>query len=403
VKSQFESILNHVNEGILISNRHGRILLVNPRCCEMFGYSQEELLNLEVESLIPMEKRERHVRHREEYKKKPTNRGMGKNMTLHGLRKDNSVFPVEISLSHYQSEGETFVVAFIIDISERISFQENLEKMNLALKQLNENLEKKVEERTLVLQEALNDLEKSRDELEQSWRKEKELHEMKSRFVSMASHEFRTPLTTILSSVSLLAKYTDASHDEQRIKHIQRIKNSVFTLTDTLNDVLSLGRLDEGKVEVQIEEITLNEFCKVCLDDIDALLKPNQKLEVQISENLICKADTALLHRALINLISNAIKFSFEGETVYVRARIRQSLSDYAVVAISVSNMGIGIPAEEQEKLFDRFYRAKNAVNVEGTGLGLSIVKRCCELMGADIEWQSEENKETVFTLLIPN
>jgi signal transduction histidine kinase len=360
-------------------------------------------MNLEVESLIPREKRERHVQHREEYKKKPTNRGMGKNMTLHGLRKDNSIFPVEISLSHYESDGETFVVAFIIDISERINFQENLERMNHALKQLNENLEKKVEERTLVLQEALNDLEKSRDELEQSWRKEKELHEMKSRFVSMASHEFRTPLTTILSSVSLLAKYTEDNQEELRIKHIQRIKNSVFTLTDTLNDVLSLGKLDEGKVEVQIEEIDLNEFCKVCLEDIDSLLKPNQKFEIQIPNNLYCKADSALLHRALINLISNAIKFSFEGEAIFVKARIRQSLSDYSVVAISVSNMGIGIPVEEQEKLFDRFYRAKNAVNVEGTGLGLSIVKRCCELMGADIEWQSEENKETVFTLLIPH
>jgi PAS domain S-box-containing protein len=403
VKNQFESILNHVNEGILISSRHGRILLVNPRCCEMFGYTQNELMNLEVESLIPREKRERHVQHREEYKKKPTNRGMGKNMTLHGLRKDNSIFPVEISLSHYESDGETFVVAFIIDISERINFQENLERMNHALKQLNENLEKKVEERTLVLQEALNDLEKSRDELEQSWRKEKELHEMKSRFVSMASHEFRTPLTTILSSVSLLAKYTEDNQEELRIKHIQRIKNSVFTLTDNLNDVLSLGKLDEGKVEVQIEEIDLNEFCKVCLEDIDSLLKPNQKFEIQIPNNLYCKADSALLHRALINLISNAIKFSFEGEAIFVKARIRQSLSDYSVVAISVSNMGIGIPVEEQEKLFDRFYRAKNAVNVEGTGLGLSIVKRCCELMGADIEWQSEENKETVFTLLIPH
>lgn len=144
MKSQFESILNHVNEGILIANRHGRILLVNPRCCDLFGYTSEELMNLEVESLIPRDIREKHVQHREGFKKHPTNRGMGKNMTLYGLRKDQSIFPVEISLSHYESEGETFVVAFIIDISERLLFQQNLEKMNEALINLNESLEKKL-------------------------------------------------------------------------------------------------------------------------------------------------------------------------------------------------------------------------------------------------------------------
>jgi len=401
MKSQFESILNHVNEGILIANRHGRILLVNRRCCDLFGYTSEELMNLEVESLIPRDKREKHVQHREGFKKHPTNRGMGKNMTLYGLRKDQSIFPVEISLSHYESEGETFVVAFIIDISERLLFQQNLEIMNEALKNLNESLEKKVEERTLVLQEALNDLEKSRDELEKSWKKEKELHEMKSRFVSMASHEFRTPLTTILSSVSLLSKYTGEEQEELRLKHIKRIKNSVFTLTDTLNDVLSLGKLDEGKVEVQIETIRVHDFIHSSLDDIDALLKPNQKFEVNSPSNLFFSTDLSLLHRAFINIVSNAIKFSFEDEAIRIDARLRQSLHGETLVSLSVTNKGIGIPNEEQEKLFDRFYRAKNAGNIEGTGLGLSIVKRCCELIGADIEWQSEENKETTFTLLI--
>jgi len=224
---------------------------------------------------------------------------------------------------------------------------------------------------------------------------------MKSRFVSMASHEFRTPLTTILSSVSLLSKYTGEDQEELRLKHIKRIKNSVFTLTDTLNDVLSLGKLDEGKVEVQIETIHIRDFIYSSLDEIESLLKPNQKFEVNASKNLWCSADLSLLHRAFINIVSNAIKFSFEDEAIRIDARLRQSLHGETLVSLSVTNKGIGIPNEEQEKLFDRFYRAKNAGNVEGTGLGLSIVKRCCELIGADIEWQSEENKETTFTLLI--
>lgn len=399
MENRFASIWNHVNEGILISDKSGKIVLVNPRCAALFGYSEEEMLTLDVEQLIPDAARSRHKQHRENYNEHPTNRSMGQNMTLFGLKRDTSVFPIEISLSHYNSHGEMFVIAFIIDVTERLKYQEDLQVMNKQLLMLNENLERKVKERTLVLQEALNDLEKSQTELREGLLKEKELHEMKSRFVTMASHEFRTPLTTILSSVSLISKYIKEEEQPQRDRHIQRIKNSVFSLTEILNDVLSLGKLDEGKVEVQLEEINLCEVLQSVVNDMDLILKPNQEIEVNCPKNQKVKADITLLQRVIVNLLSNAIKFSFDETNITVEVLYNKELNE---VQVHISNQGIGIPETEQAKLFDRFYRAHNAANVQGTGLGLSIVKRCLELMNASVSFTSIENSTTTFIIHLP-
>jgi PAS domain S-box-containing protein len=399
MENRFDSIWNHVNEGILISDKSGKIVLVNPRCAALFGYSEDEILAIGIDALIPDAARSRHKKHRERYNEQPTNRSMGQNMILYGLKKDKSVFPIEISLSHYNSQGEMFVIAFIIDITERLNFQEDLQVVNKQLLTLNENLERKVKERTLVLQEAMNDLEKSQTELREGLVKEKELHEMKSRFVTMASHEFRTPLTTILSSVSLISKYLQEEEQGHRDKHIQRIKNSVFSLTEILNDVLSLGKLDEGKVAAQLEEINLCEILQAVVNDMDLILKPNQKIEVSCPKNQKVRADIILLQRVFVNLLSNAIKFSFDETNISVEVINNNELSE---VQVNISNQGIGIPEEEHDKLFDRFYRANNASNIQGTGLGLSIVKRCLELMNASVSFTSLENSTTTFTIHIP-
>jgi PAS domain S-box-containing protein len=399
MENRFNSIWNHVNEGILISDKSGKIVLANPRCAALFGYSEEEMLKIDVDQLIPDAARSRHKQHREQYNDKPANRLMGHHVTLYGLKKDSSVFPVEISLSHYNSQGETFVIAFVVEVTERLKFQEDLKRMNKQLLTMNENLERKVKERTLVLQEALNDLEKTQIELREGLLKEKELHEMKSRFVTMASHEFRTPLTTVLSSVSLISKYTKEDEQVHRDKHIQRIKNSVFSLTEILNDILSLGKLDEGKVEIQLEEINLDEVLLSVVNDMDFILKPNQKIEVICPINQKLKADITLLQRVIVNLLSNAIKFSFEETNILVEVVCKKEINE---VQINISNQGIGIPSNEQSKLFDRFFRANNASNIQGTGLGLSIVKRCLELMGASITLESIENSTTTFTIHTP-
>ena len=230
-------------------DKEGTIATLNPRAEQMFGYSEEELQNKPVETLIPKPLRDTHVRTREDYVKKPAPRQMGAGRDLQGLRKDGSTFPLEISLSYIQHEDETLIVAFITDITIRKNNEKELENQRLQLKEYTEKLERKVKERTSelehmnlglqsqiqerklaekALKDSLEDLRKAEQEILNSLNKERELGEMKSRFVSMASHEFRTPLTTILSSANLIVRHTD--NQEAREKHVDRIKAVCKTL-----------------------------------------------------------------------------------------------------------------------------------------------------------------------------
>ena len=209
-----KELFEHATESIIVINKVGIIKLINPAAEKLFGYAQAELVEKKVEYLIPDRNRKNHVSHRERYNQNPHTRAMGIGMDLYARKKDSSEFPVEISLSPFESDGKQFVIAFIIDITRRklveleiINHQKQLESMTQQLKATNEKLEIKVLDRTKVLQEALTEIEKSRVELRKALKKEKELNELKSRFLSMASHEFRTPLTTILSSASLIPDY----------------------------------------------------------------------------------------------------------------------------------------------------------------------------------------------------
>ncbi|MEN9346904.1 MAG: hypothetical protein RLZZ77_415 [Bacteroidota bacterium] len=396
-ESRFESIFNHVNEGILIANAKGEIIVVNPKCYQMFGYGEQELKGKTVEVLIPGEYTNRHIQYRESYMEKPTKRPMGRNFTLYGLRKDESRFPLEISLSYYHSPEGLYVIAFIIDITERYEQQEKIRRINEELKVLNETLEKKVNERTLVLKEALHDLEASRDELTNALEKEKELNEMKSRFISMASHEFRTPLSTVLSSVSLIGKYDQIEDQEKREKHILRIKGAVQSLTEILNDFLSIGKLEEGKVMAHPVQMNLRETMEEMAAEMQALAKTGQVIHTRIEGEDSLVLDKQLLRNILINLLANAIKFSNEDKPIYLSA-----IHANGSLEVTVKDEGVGIPEEDQKHLFERFFRGKNVSNIQGTGLGLNIVLKYLELLDGQITFKSELEKGTSFVVTLP-
>jgi PAS domain S-box-containing protein len=386
-----------VNEGILIANADGKIIMANPKVYDMFGYTGDELNACEVEVLVPMPKRERHRDYRAGYVNHPVKRPMGKNLVLFGLRKDQSEFPIEISLSYFETESGLYVIAFVIDITLRHEQQERIRKMNDELKTLNETLERKVGERTLVLREALNELEKSRDELSDALDAEKELNEMKSRFISMASHEFRTPLSAIMSSVSLIGKYPEASDQDKRIKHIDRVKNAVIGLTQILDDFLSIGKLEEGKVHLHLNEGDVVAEAQRVMQEIQPICKSGQHIVWEGPKELFAWTDFSLIRNILFNLLSNAIKFSPEGRPIRLCI---QPLSDR--FRILVVDEGIGISKEDQEHLFERFFRAKNAFNIQGTGLGLHIVLKYLELLQGQITIESELNSGTTIQIEIP-
>ncbi len=392
-KIQMESLnalFEHATEGIIIANKQGQIVKANPSSENLFGYAKGELLKKTIEDLVPSRFKEKHEGHRGSYHENPHSRSMGKNMTLYGRRKDNSEFPVEISLSHYKNDTEAFVIAFIIDITERKNSEENIKKLNL-------ELERKVRERTKVLQEALLELENSKEQLSQALQAEKELNDMKSRFVTMASHEFRTPLSAILSSVSLISKYVTNDDDEKRQKHVKRIKSSVTNMTLILNDFLSAERLQEGKIIANYENVNLKNIAAEVINDVSGVLKSGQKIDYTHTGNETAQLDKQMIRNILLNLTSNAIKFSAENKVITISTQITQK-----EIELKVSDQGIGIPPEEFEHLFGRFFRAKNATNIQGTGLGLNIVVRYLDMMDGKIAFDSVLNEGTTFTITIP-
>lgn len=378
-------------EGIIIANDQGIIVKANPSAEKIFGYEKDEFLGVKIEQLIPNRYKEKHISHREHYSESPHPRSMGKNMDLFARKKDNSEFSVEISLSPFKDTTGSYVIAFIIDISERKLHEENIKK-------LNHNLENKVKERTKVLQEALHELESSKEKLSKALEKEKGLNEMKSRFVSMASHEFRTPLSTILSSVSLISKYHGADEDEKRQKHVQKIKSSVTNMTLILNDFLSEDRLQEGKVVGNKVPFSIKKMYEEILSEIAGLKKTGQEIVyTHIGEEGVF-SDTQINRNIILNLLSNAIKFTDENKTITV---LTKNLLDKFI--IEVTDEGIGIPLDEQQNMFTRFFRARNVTNIQGTGLGLSIVFKYIEILDGTISFKSELNKGTTFTITLPN
>ncbi|MBW7893152.1 MAG: PAS domain S-box protein, partial [Chitinophagaceae bacterium] len=217
------SLFEHATEGIILTNSIGEITAINPAAESMFDYKSPELIGKPIELLIPRRFHGHHSGRRDNFYKTPQNRVMGSGRDLYGVRSDGREIPVEVSLSYYERDDQLFVTAFVVDITHRKHIEENmlqqqeeLEKVTSDMRKLNTQLEAKVEERTLILKEALIKLEQSQKELHEALDKEIQLNEIKSRFVSIASHEFRTPLSTVLSSASLLSKYKTTEEQGKR-------------------------------------------------------------------------------------------------------------------------------------------------------------------------------------------
>lgn len=398
---RFEALFQYASTAIMVVDEQGSVILSNRHAMRIFGYTHEGMIGLKVEDLIPSRFRDNHRQYREKYTSHPQNRPMGTGIDLFARRKDGTEFPVEISLGHYQSEEGRFVIAFIIDITQRKEIEQamrqqqmEMEKVNREIELLNDELERKVEQRTRQLRETLDELERSRDELEQALSKEKELSDLKTRFVSMASHEFRTPLSTILSSASLVAKYTQTEEQNKRDKHIQRIRSAVSNLTDILNEFLSIGRIEEGRIQANFSVFNIREQVMLVVNEMQHILKPGQHIRYRHHGPEMVNLDLSLVRNIFINLLSNASKFSSEHVPIDVETAVEET-----GILVTVKDAGMGISEEDQKHLFERFFRGKNATNIQGTGLGLHIVYKYVELMNGKIEVQSLLEKGTTFII----
>lgn len=401
----FKALFDHSSIGIIISNASGIIERANSFVSQMFGYETDELIGKPVEILLPEPLRVRHVQYREQYIANPHPRAMGKNIDLRAVKKNGEAFSVEVSLTYFEAGGKRQIVSFINDITERKIAEDKLLRMT-------EELESKVIERTKELSDALLELSHTNEGLQQEMEqrkrvesqiremleKEKELNELKSRFVSMASHEFRTPLGGILTSASLIAKYTRTEDEPKREKHVQTIKKSVRNLTNILNDFLSLDKLEQGKMSSHPMHFNITRFIDEQIEELKEMSGKGHTIEITHGvPDVSIYQDKEMIRNVVINLVSNAVKYSSDGTAIFIRTNLEGKN-----VVIEVEDQGMGIPVADQKHLFERFFRAKNVTNLQGTGLGLNIVKRYLDMMEGTISFTSQENKGTTFKVTLP-
>ncbi len=378
-----EMLFSTAAEGLVVVDQNGIILMHNPRLGSLFGYADGELIGHPIETLIPAAQRHRHVQHRQGYNARPVQRSMGMGMDLKAQCKDGKEIPVEVSLNHFQVDDKNYVMGLVTDISLRRAAED-------ALIRTNQELEDRVEQRTIELKQAENSV-------REALAKERDVNALKSRFVSMASHEFRTPLSTIMSSVDLIGRYTEAAADEKVRKHVGRIRSKVRELTSMLNEFLSLERIEEGQVHPTPTEFDLVDLSIELLEELRTLAKPGQEITYDhVGDQRVVFLDRQMLSNVMTNLVTNAVKYSPEDKVIQLHTRTTGDR-----LTITVTDEGIGIPAEEQHHLFDRFFRGSNALTIQGTGLGLNIVKRYLELLTGAISFTSRPGN-TTFTVELP-
>lgn len=413
-KERTRQYLDVANTIFVIIDQEKRVTMLNRKGSEMLGYAADEVLGQKWFDLAvaPEERESVRTRFREvmdnnhaeleyiEYKIFNRHSGQTQLIAWH-----NSVIP--------DANGKVLaIISAGVDITEHRAAEERIIRLNAELEQrveqrteelaaavnqllnTNNQLKKEIQER----EAAENALRASEQEIRKALAKEKELSELKSRFVSMASHEFRTPLSTILSSADLIEAYKLSEQQAKRERHTIRIKSAVVNLTNILNDFLSLSRFEEGKIQVSPVEFDIQDFCGEIMEEIKVLLKPGQSIEPLLEcERQILVLDKKMLKNVFFNLLSNAIKYSDPGKKI--TCSIRTSAE---VLHISIADEGIGIPEEEQQHLFSPFFRAHNVENIQGTGLGLNIVKRYVELMQGNIRFESRLGQGTTFYISIP-
>ncbi|QQT32216.1 PAS domain-containing sensor histidine kinase [Sphingobacterium multivorum] len=381
------AIIDHAIDGIITIDNRGNVESINPAALELFGYQAEEVIGHNISMLMPEPDRGNHDGYLHNYQTTGHKKIIGIGREVMGLKKNGETFPFRLAVSEVWLKDKNIFTGFIHDLSREKAAED-------MLKQHAAELEHKVSERTRDLISLVSELEKAKAEVSKSLEKEIELNQLKSRFVSMASHEFRTPLSSVQLSASLIEKYSERPDDKANIiKHTNKIKSAVQLLTSILNDFLSLEKLEAGIVVMNKQYINLVELAEEITEEMQLICKKNQHIVYQHTGEIgHFTLDPNLLKNALVNLISNAIKYSGEDTLIEFTTCI-----DDEGCLISVKDNGIGIPEEDQVHLFEPFFRAHNTGNIPGTGLGLNIVKRYIQLMAGQMEFESEVHKGTSF------
>lgn len=401
----FNVLFEAASEGIIVVDASQMIVSSNVAADTMFGYEKGELVGKSLNILIPRKYKSAHPSHFKDFLNHSEKRQMGHGRDLYGVKKNGEEFPVEAGLNPFSIGGENYVMSLIIDISVRKEAQRQI-------KELNSELESKIQIRTKELEESIQKLQNANKNLEleikrrkeaenrikNALQKEKELNELKTKFLSLVSHEFKTPLSGILTSVVLAGKYKLEEQQDKREKHLNTIKSKVHYLDNILNDFLSIERLESGKVNYKFSTFSLSKLINEVVYNANVTLKSGQEIQYPRNiENINLHQDEKILELVLSNLLSNAIKYSPENTLIKLGVETQDGR-----ITFKVADQGMGIPEKDQKHIFERYFRAENALLNQGTGIGLNIAKVHLENLDGSISFSSKENAGTEFIVELP-
>lgn len=395
----FNILLGAVSEGVIIVNEQQQIVEANAAAAKMFGYSRDELIEQSLDILIPRKYHAGHGAHFNGFMKQRETRQMGHGRDLHGAHKNGTTFPVEAGLNPFSIKDENYVMALVIDITVR-------KQQEAKIQELYVDLEQKVIQRTQELSETIAKLEaenklriQAEKDAKTALKREQELNELKTKFLSLVSHEFKTPLSSILTSSMLLGKYKLTEQQAKRDRHIKIISDKVHYLNNILNDFLSVEKLEKGKVNYKLSTFKVSKVINEVVYNANMLLKDGQQINYpEDIDGFSLFQDEKIIELALSNVVNNAIKYSSENTIIDISITQNDTTT-----TVKIKDNGIGIPEKEQKNIFNRYFRAENALLVQGTGIGLNIVKDHLENLKGSISFESIENEGTTFTLKIPN
>ncbi len=365
----FQTLLETASIAIILTDERGRIVLVNTKAEETFGYSRDEFIGQPIEILLPNQFRREHIEHRSSYLTDPRVRAMGHGMDLSARRKDGTKFPVEVGLSHVRTADGVIVMSFITDITER----------------------KRAE---ATLQESALEHARLYAEAQQALR-------VRDQFISIASHELKTPLTAIKGYTHLLQRYANQGGqvDERFHKGLRVVQDGVTRLNRLTDQLLDLSRIQGDGFALERSEVELCGLLRGLAEAMEPSLHQHTLQLLCPDETVVIQGDELRLEQLFQNLLSNAIKFSPDGGLITVEVRRRD-----ASARVAISDEGIGIPEEAIALIYERFYRASNSDGdrISGMGLGLYIVRHIIEAHGGTIEVASEQGRGSTFTVTLP-
>ena len=378
---RFRELLDAAPDAIIEVDEQGRILLANVATGTIFGYQPDELPGQPVEMLVPESARGSHSAHRAQYWESPHSRPMGRDLTLYGLRKDGSRFPVEISLSPVHSEDGLRVGAIIRDVTERKRAEQEFRSME-------DRFNRELAETNVELQRRNEEVERA--------------NQLKSEFLASMSHELRTPLHTIIGFSELLGEQIQGPLNEKQRRFVDHIHRDSQHLLELINDILDLAKIESGKVELRIDPVGATE----ALEEVLGSCPPRAGtrsiiIATSVPPQVMLNADRLRFKEVLFNLMSNAIKFTPAGGSITVSA---QPAETDGFCTIAVRDTGVGIPADQHEAIFDKFHQVGSTVRGvrEGTGLGLSITKQIVEMHGGAITVESAPGTGSCFSFTMP-